>query len=190
MKKLLILLAAVCLCCGSLVLAAEKPAAVECDCCNKEKPATAAATAGGSDTAQYPSCQYCGMNREAFAQSRMQIRYSDGTVAATCSIHCAAVELANAIDRMPTDIMVADYGTRKLIDAEKATWVIVAGKPGVMTKNAKWAFAEKADADAFVKANGGNVAGFEAAIRSAYEDMYQDTKMIRDKRSKMKMKKS
>ncbi len=40
--------------------------------------------------------------------------------------------------------MVADYGTKKLIDAEKAIWVVGGSVQGVMTRNAKWAFENKA----------------------------------------------
>jgi len=55
-----------------------------------------------------------------------------------------------------------------------------------MTKRAKWAFEKKEDAGAFIKDNGGKIAAFDEAIKAAYEDMYEDTKMIREKR-KMKM---
>jgi nitrous oxide reductase accessory protein NosL len=78
--------------------------------------------------------------------------------------------------------MVGDYGTKKLINAEKAIWVIGGSKPGVMTKKAKWAFEKKEDADKFVKENGGKVSTFDEAMKATYEDMYADTKMIRDRR--------
>jgi copper chaperone NosL len=59
--------------------------------------------------------------------------------------------------------------------------------PGVMSKRAKWAFEKQADAEAFIKANGGTPASFEEAVKLAYEDMYQDTKMIREKRKMKRM---
>lgn len=37
----------------------------------------------------------------------------------------------------------------------------------------------------FVKENGGQIATFEQAMKASYEEMYQDTKMIREKRKKM-----
>ncbi len=55
-----------------------------------------------------------------------------------------------------------------------------------MTKRAKWAFAERAAADAFVKENGGTIVSFEDAVKAAYEDLYQDNRMIREKRKAMK----
>ena len=69
---------------------------------------------------------------------------------------------------------------------EKAVWVIGGSKMGVMTKNAKWAFGKTEEANAFVTANGGNISTFDQAVKAAYEDMYADTKMIREKRKAMK----
>ena len=60
---------------------------------------------------------------------------------------------------------------------------------GVMTKQAKWAFENKADADKFIEDNGGAIASFDNAMKASYEDMYQDTKMIREKRKMKRMKK-
>jgi copper chaperone NosL len=142
------------------------------------------------DIQKIASCKYCGMDRAKFAQSRMLIEYEDGTSVGTCSIHCAAVDLSLNIDKTPKTIGVGDYNTKSLIDAEKAVWVIGGNKPGVMTKRAKWAFGKKSDAEAFVKAEGGTVATFEAAMKATYEDMYSDTKMIREKRKMKKMQKA
>jgi copper chaperone NosL len=142
------------------------------------------------DIQKIASCKYCGMDRAKFAQSRMLIEYEDGTSVGTCSIHCVAVDLALNIDKTPKTIGVGDYNTRALVDAEKAVWVIGGNKPGVMTKRAKWAFANKSDAEAFVKAEGGMVATFEEAMKATYVDMYADTKMIREKRKMKKMQKA
>jgi len=142
-----------------------------------------------SDIQEIPACKYCGMNREMFAHSRMLTQYSDGTKVGTCSLHCAAVDLALNLDKTPQAIMVGDYGTKELINAETATWVIGGKKPGVMTKNAKWAFASKADAQKFQMANGGRLAGFDEALDVSYQDLARDTKMIREKRKMMRLKK-
>jgi copper chaperone NosL len=134
------------------------------------------------DVKEIPACKYCGMNRETFAHSRMVIEYSDGTIMGTCSLHCTAVDLAVSLDKTPKAIRVADYGTKELIDAETAVWVIGGSKPGVMTKNAKWAFAKKEDAEKFLQVNGGRIAGFDEALDAAYKDLGNDTKIIREKR--------
>jgi copper chaperone NosL len=140
------------------------------------------------DISATPSCKYCGMDRHAFAHSRMVIEYDDGTTVGVCSLHCAAIDLSLNIDKTPKTIWVADYNTKKLTDAEKATWVMDPAKPGVMTRTAKWAFAKKEDAVKFTKETGGNLATFENCLKAAYEGMYADLKMIREKRKGMKVK--
>ena len=82
---------------------------------------------------------------------------------------------------------MGDYNTKMLIDAEKATWVIGGNARGVMTRNAKWAFAQKGDAEKFIAQNGGKLATYDDAMKAAYEDMYADTKMIRENRKKRMM---
>lgn len=139
--------------------------------------------ASPADIATHASCAYCGMDREKFAHSRMLIEYDSGARVGTCSLHCAAVDLANNIDKIPTAIRVGDYSSKKLIDAEKAQWVVIAGKPGVMTRNAKWAFEDQQIARDFVAKQGGVLVSFENAIKASYEDLYLDTKQIRERRT-------
>jgi copper chaperone NosL len=150
--------------------------------------ALAAMAFAQEDIAKHSSCKYCGMDRQKFAHSRIYIEYEDGTTVGACSIHCAAVDLALNIDKTPKSIQVGDYNSKGLIDVEKAVWVIGGGKMGVMTKRAKWAFEKRGDADAFVKENGGAIAPFDEMMKAAYEDMYADTKMIRERRKMMKQK--
>jgi copper chaperone NosL len=141
-----------------------------------------------NDVKEMPTCKYCGMNRETFAHSRIFIEYDDASKAGACSLHCAGLDLALNLDKTPKAIRVADYGTKKLIDAETATWVIGGNKPGVMTKNAKWAFAKKEDAEKFRLENGGRIAAFDEALEASYKDFAADTKMIREKRKMMRKK--
>jgi nitrous oxide reductase accessory protein NosL len=140
------------------------------------------------DITMHPECPYCGMDRAKFAHSRMQLTYDDNSTIGFCSIHCAAVDMAMYLDRTPIAFSVGDYNTKKLIDAEKAYWVIGGDQPGVMTRQPKWAFENKSDADQFIQAHGGKPTTFEAAIEATYADMYQDTKMIREKRKMMREK--
>ncbi len=139
------------------------------------------------DTSVHKTCTYCGMDREIFNYSRMLIEYEDGTSAGVCSLHCAAVELAVKLDKFPAKIKVADMNSRQLIDAGTAFWVLGGTKPGVMTKRAKWAFAKKEDAEANAKATGARLVSFDEAIRATYEDIYDDTIAIREKRKAKKM---
>jgi copper chaperone NosL len=140
------------------------------------------------DVSKHPNCTYCGMDRAKFAHSRVLIEYDDGSTFGACSLHCAAIDMAVNIDKAPKAIYVGDYGNKKLIDAEKAIWVIGGDQMGIMTKRAKWAFENQADADSFTKGHGGELATFEQAIKASYEDMYQDTRMIREKRKMKRMK--
>src|SRR5512138_3025291 len=84
---------------------------------------------GGDDIAAIPACKFCGMDRQKFASSRVLIEYQDGSSTGTCSIHCAAVDLALNIDKIPGAIKVGDTDTRELVDAEQAAWVLVPDKP-------------------------------------------------------------
>lgn len=140
------------------------------------------------DVQKVPACKLCGMDRDKFAHSRMLATYDDGTTLGTCSIHCLAADLALNVDKAPRLLQVGDFNSKKLIDAEKAVWVIGGNKPGVMTQRAKWAFAKKEDAEKFIMENSGILATFDEALKAAYESMHVDTKMIRDKREMMKMK--
>ena len=139
------------------------------------------------DIKKHPSCKYCGMDREKFSHSRVYLEFDDGSSEGMCSLHCAAIDLAIHIDKTPKTIWVGDYTMKKLIGVETAFWVIGGNKMGVMTKRAKWAFEKKEDADKFIKENGGGMATFDGAIKAAYEDMYTDTKMIRERRKMKKM---
>jgi nitrous oxide reductase accessory protein NosL len=141
-----------------------------------------------NDVKEMPACKYCGMSRETFAHNRMLIEYEDSSTVATCSLHCASVDLALNLDKAPQAILVADYNTKELINVETATWVIGGKKPGVMTRNAKWAFAKKEDGEKFSLENGGRIAGFDETLEAAYKDLANDTKMIREKRKMMKKK--
>lgn len=139
------------------------------------------------DVNNFPSCKYCGMNREKFDYSRTLVTYDDGTLFGACSIHCLAIDLVVNIDKGPAKIEVGDYNSKQLIDAEKAFWVIGGSKPGVMTKQGQWAFMQREEAEAFIKENGGAFATFDEVMKSAYESMYTDTKRIREKRTLSKL---
>ena len=139
-----------------------------------------------ADVQKHPDCKYCGMDRQKFGHSRMLVTYEDGSEFGSCSIHCAALNMAVSLDKTPKMIQVGDYNTKNLIDAQKATWVIGGSKPGVMTKKAKWAFEKPADAEAFIKESGGSIGTYEDAMKVTFEDMYTDVKMIQERRAKKK----
>lgn len=139
------------------------------------------------DVKMAPSCKYCGMDRTKFAHSRMLVTYDDGSKVGTCSLHCTAIDLSMNIDKTPMVIEVGDYISKRLIDAEQAYWVIGGNKPGVMTKQAAWAFGNRVYAEKFIREHTGILATFDEAMKAAYESMYADTKMLREKRKAQKM---
>jgi hypothetical protein len=116
------------------------------------------------------ACVHCGMNRTKFGHSRMIVSYEDGSSAGTCSLNCVVTDLLKVKGKTVKSFQGADYNSRKLIDAKTAAWVIGGSKRGVMTPVAKWAFADKKDAAAFIKANGGNAATFDDALKAAEKE--------------------
>lgn len=116
------------------------------------------------------ACVQCGMDRTIFGHSRMIVTYSDGSSAGTCSLNCIVTDMSKNKGKSVKTFQVADYNSRKLIDAKNATWVIGGSKRGVMTPVAKWAFTNKKDADAFIKANGGKAATFDEALKAAEKE--------------------
>jgi copper chaperone NosL len=126
-----------------------------------------------SDKVEAPdACKQCGMDRTKFSHSRMVVTYADGSSSGTCSLNCLVTDLKMAKGKKVKLFQVADYNTRKLTNAKKATWVIGGSKKGVMTMIPKWAFANKKDAEVFIKENGGKQATFDEALEKAQkEDM-------------------
>lgn len=128
---------------------------------------------GGDDRQTHPECVYCGMDRKKYAYSRMLIVYEDGSSVGLCSIHCAAIDLALKVRSAPAKIMAGAYDSHRLIDAEKAVWVLGGSKQGVMSIRGKWAFEKKKDAEEFIRKFGGAITGFPEAMQAAFEDMWE-----------------
>jgi copper chaperone NosL len=136
-----------------------------------------------SDMHKHPSCRLCGMDRNTYAHSRMLLQFDNKSSLGTCSIHCAAMERILNTDKILTAFYVADYNTKKLIDAKKASWVIGGSKAGVMTTQAKWAFGKRSEAESFTATYGGQISGFDGAMKAAFQDMYADIKLIRQRKA-------
>ena len=136
-------------------------------------PALAFLLAGTAVLAQVeapPSCQLCGMDRTAFAQSRMLIIYTGGETVGTCSLNCAVAEMKRHTAKQVKALMVGDYRTEKLLDARAATWVVGGKFPGVMTSLAKWAFDSRAAAEQFINENGGTLVSFDECLQLALRE--------------------
>jgi nitrous oxide reductase accessory protein NosL len=117
-------------------------------------------------------CQHCGMDRTRFASSRMVVTYADGQSTGTCSLNCVVTDLKQKQGQEIKAIQVADFNSRKLLDARNASWVIGGSKQGVMTAVAKWAFNDRKEAEAFIKNNGGKLASFDEALAAAEKEAH------------------
>jgi nitrous oxide reductase accessory protein NosL len=137
--------------------------------------------AGAAEMVESPDkCQQCSMDRTAYARSRMLIDYTDRTSAGVCSLHCAVEEMNKNKGKQVKSLQVADYTTRVLIDARTATWVVGGKQNGGMNSPAKWAFAREEEAQKFVRENGGNVTPFDQVLKTAKEEVADDTEMNRE----------
>jgi len=129
-----------------------------------------------------PFCPECGMTLPMFYKTNHAATV-DGKVKQYCSIHCV-VEDTQKGSKL-TDIKVVDVTSLKFIPVEKATYVVGSAKKGTMTMVSKYAFANKADAEAFAKANGGKVVDYNSAYKAAESDFAKDSKMVAKKQAMM-----
>ena len=129
-----------------------------------------------------PFCPECGMTLPMFYKTNHAATV-DGKVKQYCSIHCV-VEDTQKGSKL-TDIKVVDVTSLKFISVEKATYVVGSTKKGTMTMVSKYAFANKADAEAFAKANGGKVVDYNGAYKAAESDFAKDSKMVAKKQAMM-----
>jgi nitrous oxide reductase accessory protein NosL len=127
-------------------------------------------------------CPECGMTLPMFYKTNHAATV-DGKVKQYCSIHCI-VEDTQKGSKL-TDIQVVDVTSLKFIAADKASYVVGSAKKGTMTMVSKYAFANKADAEAFAKANGGKVVNYSGAYKAAESDFAKDSKMVAKKQAMM-----
>ncbi|MCH9814624.1 MAG: nitrous oxide reductase accessory protein NosL [Epsilonproteobacteria bacterium] len=113
-------------------------------------------------------CPTCGMTLPMFYRTNHAATV-DGKAKQYCSIHCA-VEEKDLKSMDLKEIKAVDAKSLKFIDAVTAHYVIGSGKKGTMSMVSKYAFADKIDAKAFAKENGGTVAGFKEAWAAAKKD--------------------
>lgn len=112
-------------------------------------------------------CAKCGMEVVAYSYSHAEIVKENGESEKFCSITCALqIASFNPMSRL----LVADYDTHELIDAAKAFWVAGGSKPGVMSREAKWAFGTKARAGVFIGAWGGTLVDWKEIVRRTSEE--------------------
>lgn len=138
-----------------------------------------------TDLETHDNCNFCGMTRSKYPYSRMLVNFDNGSAVGTCSLHCTACALTLSNGLSSTSILTADFNSKELIAAKKATWVMGGNKPGVMTARAKWAFADRTAAETFIGTNGGEIVSFDRALEAAAEDLFSDSLKMQKQR-KMK----
>lgn len=138
------------------------------------------------ELAKYPKCPYCGMSRTKWHHSRHLVHYDDDLVDGTCSIHCLAISLSLNLDRGPKAIYAADFAAggkiKPLVNVDQALYLVGSGLKGTMSKKSKMAFGSKEAAAVAQAEHGGELLGFDEALRMTYLGMAEDTLMIRKRR--------
>jgi len=127
-------------------------------------------------------CPECGMTLPMFFKTN-HTAHVDAKTKQYCSIHCLVEDMQKGSKL--EGIQVVDTNSLKFIDATTASYVVGSHKKGTMTRISKYAFATKADAQTFVKVNGGEVTDFKGALEAAKSDFEKDSKMITQKQTMM-----
>ena len=124
-----------------------------------------------ADLAQYPKCLNCGMSRKECAHTRIVVEYADGTKRAECSLHCLLADLVDQPGRQRKRIMAADYHDRKLVEAEKCSWVRYDNAVECRGSKVMLAFRSDQGADNFVASFGGQKIHYDEALKLTYVDL-------------------
>lgn len=129
-------------------------------------------------------CVNCGMGRAMWARTWKTFENSGGKFQ-VCSFHCVA-DMALKSGEAPKNVEVALYlEPKKMLPAGKAVFVVGSKAKGTMTMKSKVAFPSKDAAEKFAKSCGGEVVGFEGALKMAKQGVPKENMMIAKKRIKM-----
>lgn len=129
-------------------------------------------------------CAVCGMNLKKFYKTSHAVILDDGSKRQYCSIRCLAAQWPK-IGKHVKKILAADAATDKLIDAQKAYYVVGSSVKGTMSQRSKIAFASLEDAKKFVSEYGGEIVDFKTAFAMAKEDLKKDMAMMKQKKRMM-----
>ncbi len=118
---------------------------------------------------EHKRCDNCGMDRNKWARTRYEFETSKGRFY-TCSIHCVAV-MSHKLKEEPKNVRVAEYmRPERMVDAEKAYFVMGSRAPGTMTRVSKIAFSSRKEAEEFIKRYGGKIVDFKTAFSEARKE--------------------
>jgi len=128
-------------------------------------------------------CPVCGMKIAMFYKTSHTSKLKNGNPRQYCSIRCLVVDMQEYGIKLD-DIGVVDASTQKIIDANKAYYVLGSNVKGTMSKVSKLAFETQKDAKEFVKKHKGKVVDFTTALESAKKSLKSDIAMIKKKKEK------
>lgn len=132
---------------------------------------------------EHAQCENCGMNLNMWARTRYSFENSSGEGHA-CSLNCVA-DIAYRTGEQPTNVKAALYlEPEEMVAVDKASYVIGSSARGTMAMNSKIVFASQEAANAFALEYGGQVAGFDAALALATDELEMNRKNIAGNRSK------
>ena len=126
-------------------------------------------------------CPNCGMNLVAFYKTSHAMEQDNGNIHQYCSLHCLAEANAGDLE----NARVVDVTSLKFIPAAEAFYVVGSDVKGTMTMKSKYAFAQKADAEAFAAEHGGTISEFSAALTVARKALPMENENIDKKRAMM-----
>lgn len=119
------------------------------------------------------SCTVCGMHLPTFYKTGHAATTKENKIKQYCSLHCVVHD--NEINETDLyNVKVVDVTTLKFVTAQSAYYVVGSQMPGTMTRFSKYAFAKRADADAFVKRYGGHVMNFYDAYTVSMQDFMKE----------------
>lgn len=122
---------------------------------------------------QREHCVVCGMHLPTFYKTNHAATTKTDHIRQYCSLHCLVHDSEHNRSDLYS-VQVVDVTTLKFISAQSAYYVVGSMKEGTMTRFSKYAFAKRADADAFVETYGGHVMNFYDAYTIAVQDFIQE----------------
>jgi nitrous oxide reductase accessory protein NosL len=112
---------------------------------------------------EHKRCDNCGMDLNKWARTRHEFRTATGSFH-TCSLTCCVI-LSWKRKEEGRYFQVAEYlRPEKMLDADKAFYVMGSSAPGTMTALSKIAFGDKKEAVAFARKYGGGIVGLKDAL--------------------------
>ena len=127
-------------------------------------------------------CPECGMTLPMFYKTNHSAMVN-GKNTQYCSIHCLAKIITQ--EENVTEIKVVDNTTLKFVDASTAWYVVGSDKAGTMSMVSKYAFAQKADAEAFAKSFKGEIKNFDETLALVKKTLAKESTMVAQRQAMM-----